>query len=140
MLRKYVQYPLEPLLEEYSEYFKDCALINVTLYIDEKGLKDIMPFLNNNRKKFRKILYEILQGRYNNSLYRKVEVSDKAKDVTEMKFSGKPNTRIYCKEFKPDSGKKIVMITLLANKDFQTAQNKSLKPKLESIGGYEYEF
>jgi hypothetical protein len=54
-----------------------------------------------------------------------------------MKFKGKPNIRIACKEFFTDR-KKIVMICLI-NKKSQ-ANTKKITRIYESIGSYEYEF
>ncbi len=140
MNRDCIKFPLSKFLEDNKNSFKDIKLIDVELYIDSKNSKEIIAFLKNeqHKKKLKDILYYILQGKTSDGLYRKEGVSTKAKDITAMKFSGKLNPRIYCKEFFK-KGKKIVMIVLLDNKNFQKANNKSLKPKLESIGGYEYE-
>lgn len=140
MKRKCVKFDLTGFIKDNQDIFKHITLIDVELYIDEKEFKEIVTFLKQNKKKFRSILYYILQGKYNESLYGKENVSEKAKNITAMKFSGKLNPRIYCKEFFMSAGKKIVAIEFLENKSFQSASRKSLKPKLESIGGYEYEF
>jgi len=140
VIRKCIKFDLAGFIKDNEDVFKHMTVINVELYIDEKALKEVAAFLKENKKKFRSILYYILQGKYNESLYGKESVSEKAKGITAMKFSGKLNSRIYCKEFFLDSGKKIVAIEFLENKSFQSASKKSLKPKLESIGGYEYEF
>ncbi|MFA8342049.1 MAG: hypothetical protein ACEPO8_03650 [Rhodothermaceae bacterium] len=115
--------------------------IKVDLYVDEETSGDILKFLRDkgNSKKFNRILFEVLSNRYNDDLYRKENVSDKAKDVTAMKFLNKSveNARIYCKEFILDD-KKVVMIT-----HYQKRKQKidsKLRAQLEKIGGYEYDF
>jgi hypothetical protein len=138
--RKFIKFDLQEFIQNNRDIFRHLTLIDVELYIDEKECKKIVAFLKLNRKRFRFILYYILQGKYNESLYGKENVSDKAKHITAMKFSGKLNSRIYCKEFFLLTGKKIIAIELLEHKNFQSANRKSLKPKLESIGGYTYEF
>ena len=139
-MRNCTKFDLENFIKDNQDIFKHITLIDVEIYIDDKNLTDVLFFLKQNKKKLKFILYYILQGKYNDSLYGKENVSKKAKYITAMKFSGKLNPRIYCKEFFLPSGKKIVAIELLENKNFQKANKKSLKPKLESIGRYEYEF
>ncbi len=115
-------------------------MIDVEIYIDVKEQKGIMGIITSERNKFKRILYYILQGKYNEDLYGKEVVTPKCKDITAMKFKGAINTRIYCKEIHVSTKKKIIAIHLLRNKSFQSAGHKSLKPKLESISQYDYEF
>jgi len=115
---------------------------NVLVYVDESEKDAIMAFVTQNAKtlsRFRRILGTVVQGVYRDELYRKENVSEKARDVTAMKFKGnRVNPRIYCKEFYRD-GKKVVMIHLLEHKAQQKASDKRIKNRLESIGGYDYE-
>lgn len=144
MARKCVKWPLDKFIQENRDSLSNLKLINVDLYIDEKSSKEIVTFLGSdeNKKRFRMILIHILQNQYNDLVYRREPISKKAKDITAMKFSFK-NTRIYCKEFflgLNAGGKKIVMIHLLDNKDFQKGSNKKIKIKIETIAQYEYDF
>lgn len=110
------------------------------LYVDSKNAKDIISFIKNdkNRSKLKRIAYVVNLGLQNKDLYGPEKVSDKAKDMMAMKFKGKPNSRIYCKEFKQGK-RRIVMIQLLANKGMQKVDTK-LKNQLETYGEYDYEF
>jgi len=77
---------------------------NISLYVDSENIKkceEIISFLENNRKKFLRILGVIINGYYNDDLYGKEKVDSNTKNITAMKFKGKfnSNTRIYCKEF-----------------------------------------
>ena len=116
----------------------------IELRIDEQNSEKILSFLKRkdkngnlkNKKKFTRILYTALQGKYNRDIYSKEEVSNKAKNVTAMKFKGKENIRIGCKEIFCD-GKKIIMVT-----EFYKKTQKNSKREIaiyETIGGYEYE-
>ncbi len=115
--------------------------MDVDLYVDQKNFEEISEFLGKqeSKKRMRKILIVVLQNLYVDALYRKEGFSKKTKDITAMKFKGSSNPRIYCQEYFPGGNKKIVMIYLLANKDFQR-NNKKIIPKLESIADYEYNF
>jgi hypothetical protein len=142
--RKCVKWPLDKFIQENKDSLNNLKLINVDLFIDEKSSKEIVEFLRSaeNKKRFRMILIHILQNQYNDLIYRREQISKKAKDITAMKFSGR-NSRIYCKEFflgLNSGGKKIVMIHLLDNKDFQRGSNKKIKDKIETIAQYEYDF
>lgn len=145
MDRECVKFPLDKFLEENKESLLGLKLIKVELFIDKKNYKEIIEFLkkNENKKRFRIILIHILQNKYNDLIYRREPISKKVKDITAMKFSGGSNPRIYCKEFflsTNDIGKKIVMIHLLENKDFNKASNNKIKSKLENLSDYEYKF
>ncbi len=110
---------------------------NIELYVDDLNGDDILSVLESNEKKFRRILVQINSGIYNNDIYGREEVSKKAKNVTAIKFKGKSNERIYCKEFFQEN-KKVVMIIAIKKKSQKV--NKELKKLLETIGGYDYEF
>ena len=114
----------------------------VEVFIEPKSAKEILEFLRNSKylRKFRQILSVVLQGKYNKDLYGKEDLSGTAEDVTAMKFKGKPNTRIYCKEFFLEDGKKVVMVEFLGNKDKQKATSPKVKSKIEATGRRHYEF
>lgn len=110
----------------------------VRVVVDEAFVPELIQLLADPvlRKKFRRILYVVLLGQYDEDLYGREEVSGKAKGVTAMKFKGKQNLRIYCKEVVQD-GKKVVLVTALLKKTQKV--NKSLKTLLETIGGYQFD-
>jgi hypothetical protein len=140
VLRNATKYDLKEFIEINRVSFQGINPYNVELYMDAESEKQIFDFLEENGKKFKMIIYEITQGRYKEGVYEKVEVSEKASNVTEMIFKGISNTRIYCKEFFLIEGKKIVMIHYLGHKNFQKANRNKLKGTLEKIGGYQYGF
>jgi hypothetical protein len=117
----------------------------VELRIDEKNAEEILPFLlekdKNGKflrlKKFARILREVAIGNYNDDLYGKEPPV--GKNVTAMKFKGKLNFRIACKDIFCED-KKVIMVTLFHKKS--TKGKKISKKDLaiyEAIGGYEYE-
>ena len=130
-----------------NDYIRELGITNtknISLYVDSEDFKnseEIISFLENNRKKFLRILTVIIGGYYNNDLYGKEKVDTNTENITAMKFKGKfySNTRIYCKEFF-NNGKKVVLITMLLKKVQKVKDDKKLKKRLNIIGGYEYEF
>ena len=72
--------------------------------------------------------------------YCKVDVSNKAKDMYEMRFTNNGrNDRIYCKEQSIGDKRYIIMIELFKGKKKQNIPNKN-KNRIETMGGYDYEF
>lgn len=126
-------------LFDLEKFFGDVPTLegNFELYIDESNESDILDLLEKYEKKFKRALIQINSGIYNNDIYGKEEVSNKAKNVTAIKFKTKDNERIYCKEFFLEN-KKIVMIVFRKKKTQKV--NKEFKNLLETIGGYEYDF
>ncbi len=134
MKRKAVKYYMQPVLEALR--INSC---NTEIWIDSENEAEIKEFLEikRNKKKFRRQIYEICKNRYSKDLYDKEEVSDKANHVTALKFKGKENVRIGCKEFFKN-GKKIVMIVKFIKKSQKNT--KKIKNIYETIGGYNYDF
>lgn len=139
-MRKCLKIPIREFLRDFERDYRAINVSRVNIYVDVKNWTEIYAFLKSNKRKLARILYVALQGKYDKDLYRKEEVSKKAKGVTAMKFSGKLNGRIYCKEFEEKGTKKIVLVEYLPNKDFQSANSHKLKPRLETIGELEYEY
>lgn len=132
------------LLGDFFNLYPELKGSNIKIRIDERNANDIEDFLAEKdktdkylrKKKFNRILYTMLQGRYNSDLYDKEEVSEKAKNVTAMKFKGKQNYRIACKEIKCNH-KTIIMVV-----NFHKKSQKNSKKEIElyeTVGGYEYE-
>ena len=109
--------------------------------VDTENADDILQFLrdNNLNKKFELICTTILSGIRNTELYDKEDINDKCKNVTEMKFKGSKNTRIYCKEVK-QKNKTLIIITseLLPKKKNQKNQLKE-NNLIEKVAGYDYQ-
>ena len=141
MVRKSQKYNITDFLKFYPEFSKS----NIEIWIDEKNAQDIKKFLTSKKKngefkhqkRFRVILWHILNNQYENEIYRSEKMSKKSRNVTAMKFKDQLNTRIYCKEIFQD-GKKIVMIVKYSKKVQEN--DKRIKNLVETIGGYEYEF
>lgn len=142
MNRNCKKYDISSFINIYPQFAK----ANTTFYIDEEEYSKIIDFLSEkkvisgeykNLKKFYRILYEILNNRYNDDLYSKEEMSAKTKNITAMKFKGRKNIRLYCKEYSI-SGKKVVIVCLYKKKVQEN--DKKIKNLLESISEYKYEF
>lgn len=97
MLRNCIEIPLEPFRLDFG--IKN--IYKVSLYIDEENQADIYGVISENRSRFRRAIYELLQGRYNFELYGKEGISDKTRNITAFKFKRRRNSnyRIYCKEY-----------------------------------------
>jgi len=125
--------------------YPEIKVSNIELRIDESNSDKILSFLlakdkrNKylNIKKFARILREVLLGKNNKDLYD--HEPPKGKNVTAMKFKGKQNIRIICKELFCGN-KKIIMVTLFHKKSSK-GNNISKKDLAlyESIGDYDYE-
>ncbi|MBU2492652.1 MAG: hypothetical protein KJ571_08520 [Bacteroidetes bacterium] len=138
----------EEFLESAKKLYPEIDAANVEIRIDEQNFDSIFNFLIESdkkgklirKKKFARILREILLGNYDDDLYGKEEVSSKAKNVTAMKFTGSNNYRIGCKEFF-NGNKKVVMITAFHKKSTNGSKNSKKEIAIyEAIGSYEYEF
>jgi len=117
----------------------------IELRVDEDNSNDILSFLlekdkNNkylNIKKFARILREVSLGNYDEDLYG--QEPPKGKNVTAMKFKGKQNYRIACKEIFCKN-KKVIMVSLFHKKSTKGSNiSKKDLALYESIGDYEYE-
>ena len=135
MVRECERLYLEDIFDKVPQLPKN----NVELYVDLRNKDEIVDFLREKRKKARRIFYEIFSLRYNYDLYAKEEVSVKAKNITAMKFKGRDNERIYCKEYfitENNREKRVVMITLY----YKDEMDKKTKKLIEALGGYDYGF
>ena len=113
----------------------------VEIYLDVRFAGVILPFVFKDEvlqefKDIRSLLKENLRNRQH---YCKVNVSSKAKDVYEMRFTRGRNDRVYCKEFRSSAKRRIVMIELYLGKNTQHIP-KHIKNRIEKIGSYEYSF
>lgn len=140
MKRKARKFPIDNFISSNQELLNS----RIEIRIDEEYAEDIINFLTETKKngkpirkhKFGRILYVVLSGNYSKDLYAREEVSQKAKDVTAMKFKGKGNHRIVCKEIRCEN-KKVVMVVL-----FHKKSQKNTKKEIaiyEKVGAYDYE-
>ncbi len=121
--------------------YPELAGSNVEIFIDVESKKEsdsIKDFITRRkeRKKFNRILYEILKHRYNDALYQKVKGYN---NVAEMRFIGRyfGNARIYCNEFN-QGGKKVIMVTLLFKSQRTIKDDSDTKAAAEKISKLTY--
>ena len=126
------KYNLDPFFESLN-----IKKSSTEIFVDAINKHEIEDALRKNLKKFRRVVYEICKNHYNSDLYGKEEVSAKARHVTAIKFKGKENVRIGCKEFFRN-GKKVVMIVKIIKKSQKN--DRKIKKIYETIGGYDYDF
>ncbi len=114
--------------------------VRCQLYVDVQNKNEIESVLFDpaNKKKFRRILHELLSNRYNDDLYRKEWHNPGDPRITAMKFTDSGNTRVYCREFHYSDGRKVVMLQAVSKK---TQKNdKQIRARFRAYGDYEYEF
>jgi hypothetical protein len=112
------------------------------IMVDVDNAETILPYVMTDKidKEFKEIRHILKENLRNKDKYKKIDVSDKAKDVFEMRFiKNDRNDRIYCKEINISKTRYIVMVELYKGKKSQQIE-KTEKRRIESIGGYEYEF
>jgi hypothetical protein len=150
--RKCDIFPLVEVISNSPELIQ-FADTEISIYVDSEKAEEynkIIEVVEQNSKKFIRVLYQILSLQYDNDLYGKEKVSENTTDLTAIKLKGGKidnrkslNIRIYCKEFFDEnhkqSTKKIVAICVLENKTVEKI-DKKLKNTLEIIGTYEYDF
>lgn len=109
--------------------------------IDTKNASAIIEFIEQHRlnKKFDLICRTILAGIKNTELYDKEDINNKCKTVTAMKFKGRLNTRIYCKEIK-QKDRTLVVVASELHPSKKNRKNKAKETNLiNKVGSYEYE-
>ena len=111
----------------------------VVLYVDEEFESELNKFLKDDKllEKFFMAADFILTGGYKNDLYGHEESSDDSKDIYAIKIYTKGNHRIYCKEFKEDDIKRVVLIEYVDKKTQKN--NKTIRKLINRIGRYEYD-
>ena len=114
---------------------------SVLFFVDGGNASEILPYLFDAEsvdefKDIRGILKDNLR---NKEKYCKVDVSDKAKNMFEMRFTRKgKNDRIYCQEQSVSGKRIIIMAELFVGKKSQQIP-KQIKSRIETIGTYSYE-
>lgn len=120
-----------------------CKHNKTLILIDAENADRILPYLmsdgvDSEFKRIRNILKENLRNR---EYYCKCDVSAKARDMFEMRFTGQSrNDRIYCKEINRGAKRYIVLIELFEGKKSQHIPPRT-KGRIEKIGStYSYNF
>ena len=111
------------------------------IMIDILNASEILPYIMQDdvAKEFREIRELLKENLRNKEKYKKADVSDKAKNIFEMRFiRNKHNDRIYCQEINKGAKRFIVMIELYEGKKSQDIPKK-IKTRIETMGGSEYE-
>jgi len=111
------------------------------IFVDIQNARSILPYTNLEGvdKEFREIRDLLKENLRNKEKYRKVDVSNKAKNMYEMRFiRNERNDRIYCQEIGLGSKRCIVMVELFVGKKSQDIP-KTIKGRIETMGGYQYE-
>lgn len=127
--RKAIKFDVQDLIDELGSD----ALSGVEVYIDKSNQAEIEEIMALEIKKTRRALSLALRGKYNEDLYDREKVSDKAARVTAIKYKGKLNDRIYCQEHF-NGTKKIILITAYRKKG-QKVDTKT-KNVIETVGKY----
>lgn len=138
MERECVKIPLEKLaaILDVRYNYPKCK---VRIYIDKENAEEIINKLAEYRDKARRVMMYILRCAYENDFYGKEKIDNSTKGLTAIKFKGRDNVRIYCKEYYHDEhglNKSIVFIAVY-NKKTQKI-DKKLKSFLKKISKYEY--
>lgn len=110
--------------------------------IDAENAEQILPYIfrENVEAEFREIRDILKQNLRIKEKYCKANVSDKAENMYEMRFTKKgKNDRIYCQEIRTNKRRFIVMVELFEGKKSQDIPKK-IKGRIQTMGGYEYEF
>lgn len=112
----------------------------VYIMVDIQAASVILPYVNEDKAAIEfKDIRELLKNNLRNKeKYKKADVSDKAKDIFEMRFMrwGR-NDRIFCKEITVNAKRMIIMVELQKLKKTQGI-SKQYKGKIETMGSYEY--
>ncbi len=111
------------------------------LFVDISNAKDILPYImhedvHDEFKDIRQILRENLRIK---DKYCKCDVSNKAKNMFEMRFTNKGrNDRIYCQEQSFGSKRIIILSELFIGKKTQDIPKK-IKSRIETLGTHNYD-
>ncbi len=138
-LKNALRHNLEKLARESPKDFEGIDINCVKIYLDvdtdpDSVLKIIRK--RKNRNKFRLIIRTILQGRYDDALYKK-----ERNNIAAMKFSGLINSRIYCLEMAGDNGEKKIVIMCRGIEHKSSQKNdKKINAIIDSVENSTYIF
>jgi len=117
--------------------YKSSTIYNKHIYVDKGNAKDILKIIKEDQVKFNRIKLRILETDHH--YYPKYEKLKNYDGLTEMRFLGNPNARIYCKEFKAKDGRFIILMG--KSKQYKKSDdiNKVIKEQLKVLQKYEYD-
>lgn len=120
---------------------KSSAHGRVVFVVDVENASDILPYIFSDIviEEFKQIRDIIKQNLRNREKYCKCDVSEKAQNMFEMRFTrNNRNDRIYCQEKHIGGIRMIIMSELLIGKKSQNIP-KNIRLRIENMGGYDYE-
>jgi hypothetical protein len=108
--------------------------------IDIDNADDVATFLKKYKltKKFELICDVILNGIRNTDLYDKENINKRCKDVAAMKFKGRQNARIYCKEVKQEDKTLVIIAAELLEKKKNQKNKHTENTLINKVGTYVY--
>lgn len=108
--------------------------------VDEENGESIFEFLEEKKlaKKFAMICELLIRGIKNTDLYGREEIDTYSKGVTAIKFKGRQNTRIYCKELTTEDEVLIVIVSELHKKKKNQKNKSPEKSLIHKVASYEY--
>ena len=109
--------------------------------VDDQNAKEILPYVMQDYVdvEFKEIRIILKNNLRNKEKYCKADVSNKAKNIFEMRFTRNGrNDRIYCQEISFSGKRFIIMIELYKGKKSQDIPKK-IAGRIETMGGYDYE-
>ncbi len=108
--------------------------------IDIDNADDVTTFLQKYKltKKFDLICEVILKGIRNTDLYDKEDINKHCKDVAAMKFKGRQNARIYCKEVKQEDKTLVIIAAELLEKKKNQKNKHTENTLINKVGSYVY--
>lgn len=110
---------------------------NKHIYVDKGNAKDIYKIITEDKDKFDRIKNRILETEHH--YYEKYEKIKSYINLTEMRFLGNPNARIYCKEFKSKDGSFIILMGKAKQYKKSEKIDKVIKGQLKVLQSYEYD-
>lgn len=112
----------------------------IIVAVDAENADEILPYIfENSLEEFILISSLLFENNRIKDKYCKANVSEKANNMFEMRFTKKGiNDRIYCQEKKVSKRHYIIMVELFKGKKTQGIPPK-IKNRIETMGGYDYE-
>ncbi|MDP1726584.1 MAG: hypothetical protein Q8M15_07350 [Bacteroidota bacterium] len=109
--------------------------------VDSSNAAEILQYVLSDsvNSEFKQIISILKDNLRNKEKYCKANVSEKAKNMYEMRFTNNGrNDRIYCQEMTESQKRVIIMIELYQGKKSQEIP-KGWKNRIETMGTYKYE-
>jgi hypothetical protein len=117
--------------------YKSSDAFNKHFYIDRASAKDILKVIKTQHPKFNRLRIRVLETE--NHYYQYYEKTKGFNNITEMRFLGNPNGRIYCREFRAKNGDFCIVLGKCIEYKKSETIDKSIKAQLKVLETYEYE-